>query len=125
MCDEAQRACTGATFAASNSDVCLYVSVARQHVAVGAALWLPLWLTGGQHVGGGGCLFRRGGGAVLLQPAVHQGHKEQHHAPHHRRHTGQGKGNCVVPKVIMEEAWNYGTGIENIILVSGVTFLVI
>lgn len=58
MCDDAEHACACVTFLASNSDVCLYVSVAREHVAVGAALGLLLWLTGGQHVGRGGRLFR-------------------------------------------------------------------
>lgn len=117
MCnDDAEQACRSATFVASNSDVCLYVGVAGQHVAVGAALGRPLWLTGGQHVGGGGRLLRQRSGAASLQPAVYQGHKEEHHAPHHRRHTGQGKGNRVVPKVIVQEAWVEGTGIETLIL---------
>lgn len=59
VCEDAEQACRSATFVASNSDVCLYVGVAGQHVAVGAALGRPLWLTGGQHVGGGGRLLRR------------------------------------------------------------------
>lgn len=112
MCDDAAHACGCVTSVASNSDVCLYVCVAREHVSVGAALGRPLWLTGGQHVGSGGCLLQGCCGAVLLQPAVYQGHKEEHHAPHHRRHASQGKGNRVVPKVIMEEAWVEGAGME-------------
>lgn len=58
MCDDTEHACACVTFVVFNSDVCLYISVAREHVAVGAALGLPLWLTGGQHVGSGGRLLR-------------------------------------------------------------------
>lgn len=45
------------TFVLCDLDVCLYVSVARQDVSIGAAFGLPHWLCGGQHVGGGGRLL--------------------------------------------------------------------
>lgn len=48
---------TYVTFVLCDSDVRLYVSVARQDVAIGAALGLLRWLCGGQHVSGGGCFL--------------------------------------------------------------------
>lgn len=85
------------TFVLCKSDVCLYVGVTRQDVSVGAALGLPRWLCRGQHVGGGGRLLR----LASLEPAVNQGHEEEHHTPHKRRHASQGEGHRIVPKVIM------------------------
>lgn len=81
-----------------DSDVGLYVRVAGQDVSVEAALGLPCWRGAGQHVGGRGRLFRRR--LAPLEPAVYQGHKEQHHAPNHRRDPRQGERNCVVAKEI-------------------------
>lgn len=88
-----------ATFVRRDSDVCLYVGVAGQDVTVGAALGLLRWRRRGQHVGSRGCLLRRR--LASLEPGVYQGHKEEHHAPHHRRHPSQREGHCVVPIVIM------------------------
>lgn len=88
----------------------LYVSVARQDVSVGAALGLPRWLGGGQHVGSCGRLLWRRRRLASLEPAVYQGHKEEHHAPDHRRHPSQGEGHLIVPKVITQETWAVGAG---------------
>lgn len=88
-----------ATFGLCKSDVCLYVSVTRQDVAVGAALGLPrrLWRRR-QHVGGGRHLL----GLSPLQPALDEGHGEEHQTAHEGRDPSQGEGHCVVPKVIAE-----------------------
>lgn len=79
--------------------MCLHIGVAGQDVPVGAALGLRGRRGSGQHVGRRRRLVR----LASLEPAVDQGHKEQHHAPHHRRHASEGEGHRVVPKVIMEE----------------------
>lgn len=86
-------------FVRCDSDVCLYVGVARQDVSVGAALGLFCWWRRGQHVGGRGRLLQWR--LASLEPGVYQGHKEEHHGPHHRRHPSQREGHCVVPIVIM------------------------
>lgn len=83
------------------SDVCLYICIAGQDVSIGAALGLLGRWGAGQHVGScGGLLWWC---LTSLEPVVDQGHKEQHHAPHHRRHTSQGEGHCVIPKIVMQE----------------------
>lgn len=85
----------------TRSDVCLYISIAGQDVPIGAALGLLGQWGAGQHVGScGDLLWWR---LTSLEPVVDQGHKEQHHAPHHRRHTSQGEGHCVIPKIVMQE----------------------
>lgn len=86
-----------ATFGLCKSDVCLYVSVTRQDVAVGAALGLARRLRR-QHVGSGRHFF----GLSPLQPAMDQGHGGEHQTAHEGRDPSQGEGHCVVPKVITE-----------------------
>lgn len=44
-------------FVCCDSDVCLYVSIARKDVSIGAALGLLQWRRSGQHVGGRGRLL--------------------------------------------------------------------
>lgn len=81
-----------------SSDVGLYVSVTRQEVSIDAALGFPCWRGGGQHAGGRVLRWP----LASLEPAVNQGHKEQHHAPNHRRDPRQGESYCVIAKEIMK-----------------------
>lgn len=81
--------------------MCLYVSIARQDVSVGAALGFTRCLASGQHMGSCGCLFWCC--LASLEPVVYQGYKEQHHAANHRRHPSQREGHLVVSKVITQE----------------------
>lgn len=86
------------TFVWCNSDVCLYISVSRQHVSIGAALGLGR-KSSGQHVCSGGRLLRWCRLAPL-ESAVDQGHKKEHHTTHHKRYPSQREGHRVVSKVI-------------------------
>lgn len=82
----------------ANLDVCLYVSVTRQDVAVSAVLGLPhrLRRRRRQHVGSGRHLLT----LSPLHPAVNQRHGEEHQTAHDGRDPSQGEGHCVVPKVV-------------------------
>ena len=82
------------------SDVRLHVRVAWEQAPVGAALGLL-----GQHVVGGPRVFRGGPLLAGLEPAVDQGHEEQHHTPDDGGHPRQGEGQCKVPEVVVEEPW--------------------
>lgn len=68
------------TFVWCNSDVCLYISVSRQHVSIGAALGLGR-KSSGQHVCSGGRLLRWCRLAPL-ESAVDRS-RAQKRAPHH------------------------------------------
>lgn len=62
-----------------------------------------------------------GGGRHLLglsplQPAVDQGHGEEHQTAHEGRDPSQGEGHCVVPKVIAEETWARKEALKRVIV---------
>lgn len=88
-----------ATFVGRDSDVRLHIGVAWQDVSIGAALGFSRWKSCGQHVGSG--VLR--GSLVSLKPAVDQRHKEENHAPHHRRHPSQGERHSIVAKITVQE----------------------